>query len=379
MYYGRKLLAPGEFPFCPQFTHFTADNLEMDRSVPSAFLKAAKDGKFPSLRRIELNEYTMNDCEWPQVPEFSCHLHTATMSDSSQIQKLLSKLTELRISDDKEIDRLIPVRLETLLKLKLNTSKLQCLNNVLKQDLLPNLSELFVSHPFTLGGMQIERKFDPNHTVKLEKLRLRWCTISAEELEILSEKLISIRLTELDLTLSSGFIGNLSALFTHSFPRLNSLKLSFCNLNSEDIQSLARANVEGKLPQLEHLDISGEQTLEISNLFTHSTQWNQLKTLDTTDRNILNVETEFLTSLEKLCLRWYHWDKNTLPPVTRRWSGLKTIQIKSEKGITCVADGVERGMFPDLTTVGLEFSHFSVDKLLLFKLFKANIFVHRKY
>ena len=40
-----------------------------------------------------------------------------------------------------------------------------------------------------------------------------------------------------------GFTGSLSALFTHRFPGLNTLILSKCKLNSNDLQSLARANV----------------------------------------------------------------------------------------------------------------------------------------
>ena len=143
--------------------------------------------------------------------------------------------------------------------------------------------------------------------------------------------------------------GILSVLFTHSFPRLNSLILRFCVLNANDLQSLARANVEGKLPQLRHLDISKNNDVKISDLFTHSAQWNQLKALDTADRNIVNVESEFLTSLEELGISWQ--DENPLPDVTRCWSGLKTIQVDCGADIVVVADGVERGMFPDLTTV----------------------------
>ena len=121
----------------------------------------------------------MNDCEWPEVPEFSCELQTLTMSDHPQIQKLLLKLTELSVnSDSHDFDCLIHVRLENLSVLKLyfyQTAKLQILNDVLKQGYVPNLSEL------TLLGALIElgtffREFDPNDTAKLEKLTLRGLT-----------------------------------------------------------------------------------------------------------------------------------------------------------------------------------------------------------
>ena len=397
------LSTSGEFPFCPQFTHFTAYGFHIDDSVPAAFIKAVKEGKFPSLRRIELNSCPMNDCEWPEVPEFSCDLRDTTMSDSYQIQKLLLKLTELTVREDKEkplhLDRLIPVHLENLSVLKLilkSTAQLQSLNDVLKQGALPNLSKLVIdlcyadidrylvlrdSDKIHREICQLESfldEFEPHQTVKLEKLALQWFTMSAEKLKILGDKFASIRLTELDLNWGLGFTGNLSALFTHSFPTLNTLILHQCKLNSEDLQSLARANVEGKLPQLRHLDISYNMGDTISgDLFTHSAQWNQLKTLTTSDGNILNLDPELLTSSEELCLRWLPWrEENPLPPVTRCWSGLKTIELESEKGLPSIVDGVERGMLPDLTTVKLLRSYSPINKLSLFKLFKANIFVH---
>ena len=153
------LYASGEFPSCPQFTHFTAEYFHVDNSVPAAFMKAVKDGKFPNLKRIKLHGCTMNDYEWPEVPEFFCEIQTSTMSDTSQMQKLLLNLTELEVWEDEEkpldIDRLIPVRLEKLSVLEvisIKATKLQSLNDVLKQGFLPNLSKLFVGHPINSRG-----------------------------------------------------------------------------------------------------------------------------------------------------------------------------------------------------------------------------------
>ena len=119
------------------------------------------------------------------------------------------------------------------------------------------------------------------------------------------------------------------------------------------------------------MDISYNLGDSNNDLFAHSAQWNQLKT----EGNILNVESDFLTSLEELCLTCYHWEENTLPPVTRCWSGLKTIELYSDKGIYRIANGVERGMFPGLTTVLLKFNCLPINKRSLIWLFKANIVV----
>ena len=294
------------------------------------------------------------------------------MLDSSEVQKLLSKLTELTVCFPSDI--VIPVCLENLSVLKLtgirdhNCSQI---NNILANGKLPNLTKLHISRrPKNRERLdKLLDGFDPHKTLKLETLALQHFTISAEELEVLSEKLTAIRLTELDLFWSFGFTGNLSALFTHSFTTLNTLILSYCKLNANDTQSLARATVEGKLPRLRHLNISGNW-FERNDLFTHSAQWNQLTTLTTSDKNVLNVEPKCLTSLEKLNL--WAWGKPD-QSITREWSCLKVIEAGGKGPAGCIADGVERGMFPSLTTMKCA-ANDDVE-LFIFKLLQANICV----
>ena len=382
------LYASSEFPYCPQFTHFTANRFCIDDSVPSTFMKAVKDGKFPNLRRIELNGCTFNDCEWPEVPAFYCFLTPETMPDSSQIQKLFSNLTEVNFFGEHNTDCLVPFRLEKLSVLHLyrfNVRILNCLNDVLKQEFLPHLSQLSVD----LGGSRtlreiktFLRELDPNSISKLEKLEMRYL-ISADDLKILSEKLTSLQVTELDLHGSSGFTGNLSVLFTHSFPTLATLILGFCDLNSDNLQSLAKAEAEGKLPQLKHLDISQRFELyddeddveDITHLFTHSAQWNRLTTLETSNENVLNVEPGFLTSSEKLFVMCPEGYESQLQSVTRQWPRLKVIEVWDDEHARCIVDGVERGMFPSLTTVNIpELPGRSIPPLL-YRLSRTNISV----
>ena len=344
-----RLTASSEFPFCPHFTEFAAQSYHMDDSVPAAFMKAVKDGKFPNLKRIELDRCTLNDCEWPEVPEFCCDFPTETISDLLQMKKLLLNLTELTYKTE-NIDHLIKVLLEKLSVLKLydtNAYNLKCLNNVLKLAFLPNLSKLSVLET-TEEGIDID--------------------MSADSLEILSEKLTSLQITELTICRSYGFTGNMSVLFTHSLPTLNTLILTECYLNSDHVQSLAKAEAEGKFPQIKHLDISLNLNADIGDLFTHSAQWNRLTTLATSDANVLNVQPEFLISLEEL-----HMDGvlfKLTPQITRQWLCLKVIEVYPEDVVRCIVEGVERGMFPALTTVRGE-----VPIPLEFKLLRANVSV----
>ena len=115
------LFASGEFPFCPQFTHFIAKDFHIDNSVPSAFIKAVKDGKLPNLRRIELYNCIINDFEWPEVLELS--LRSNTGFDTSQLQKLVLNLTELTLDSFRDVDHRISTHLTKTLSLEIKKSK----------------------------------------------------------------------------------------------------------------------------------------------------------------------------------------------------------------------------------------------------------------
>ena len=285
------------------------------------------------------------------------------------------------LEESLHIDRIIHVCIKNLSILKLVLTRahnLQCLSNILKQGILPSLSELLVQVSIPNCRIKFDLfldEFDPNHTAKLEKLALKNLKMSGEELEILSNKLTSLQLTELDMSGSFGFTGSLSILFNNSFLTLNTLILRSCLLNPDDMIALSRANVEDKLPQLKHLDISQNRKDEMSFLFTNSAQWNLLKTLTINDCNVLNADIEFLTLLEELRFPWPLLVQQS-SPIARCWSGLKVIQC-DHNILPDIADGVERGMLPALTTVRV-ICPFDKETCLipsLFKLYKANIFV----
>ena len=148
---------------------------------------------------------------------------------------------------------------------------------------------------------------------------------------------------------------------------------------------MSQANVEGSLPQLKHLDISGRQELEINYLFTDSIQWNQLTTLGTTDLRVLNVEMESLSSLEELILMVSK--SSEVVKVTRSWHHLQILQLdlhrlygkvddKYRNIASQIIDGIERGLFPVLKTFRHSIHRF-IPSSDLFKLYKTNISVEQ--
>ena len=70
----------------------------------------------------------------------------------------------------------------------------------------------------------------------------------------------------------------LSILLCHSFPSLNSLILSHCGLNSQDLCSLEEARVERRLPKLTQLDLSENNDLidNCESLFSFHAEWDTL-------------------------------------------------------------------------------------------------------
>ena len=90
----------------------------------------------------------------------------------------------------------------------------------------------------------------------LQSLTMHRFIRSMEILYMFTRTPVLTRLHKLDISHSSGVTGVLSILLCHSFPVLETLILSDCWLNSDDLRSLAQANKEGRLPKLKHLDIS---------------------------------------------------------------------------------------------------------------------------
>ena len=112
-------------------------------------------------------------------------------------------------------------------------------------------------------------------------LTLNRFIFSIEHLSVLENTFIQ-NLRRLDVSSSHGMTGRWSLLLSQTFPLLQSLILSDCGLNAHDLVSLAKANVERKLPNLERLDLSKNCLLKdnIESLFALNCQWNDLKYFD---------------------------------------------------------------------------------------------------
>nr|XP_020649487.1 leucine-rich repeat-containing protein 31 isoform X2 [Pogona vitticeps] len=123
--------------------------------------------------------------------------------------------------------------------------------------LLPELEEIDLSWNDFIGGALEPLPLQFKHLQELKVLQLSNCRLTAKDLAFLGDALETISHLEiLDLSWNTGLGGSLS-LLTAKIPKgskLKTLKLTDCNLTSEDGESLAQ--VVNRVHNLEILDLS---------------------------------------------------------------------------------------------------------------------------
>ena len=127
--------------------------------------------------------------------------------------------------------------------------------DALNRSRLPNLTELLI---IVRQTEQVDVEIpNPEKLPRLESLTLSGLIKSKSQIKQLENNITKWKLKRLDLSHTSCLGGDSSALLSHSFPFLRSLILVDCALDPMDLKFLARAKFENRLPELKHLDISG--------------------------------------------------------------------------------------------------------------------------
>ena len=180
-----------------------------------------------------------------------------------------------------------------------------------------------------------------------------------------------------------GFEGNLSVLLRHSFPSLNSLVLSDCGLNSQDLCSLAQASVEGRLPQLRHLDISRNTDVHFHEMFQASCTWDKLLKLNITEIRHFDQLSEAMHSGCLNSLREISISGDQI--LSYKWESLQRICICPDfyllKKVDCAVD---EGRFPSLRTVCIQYETHVLESNFykepaIHSLLQKNISVHQAF
>ena len=148
-------------------------------------------------------------------------------------------------------------------------------SNALRESRLPKLNHLTILLRNLNESIKLKRLQGKRFKL-VRHLALHRFVLDLEDLE---HKVKRKTLLKLDISYSSGVTGSLSLLLENTFSALKSLILCSCGLNSTDFYSLAKANVEDRIPDLKHLDVSHNHT-ELRELFSIDCTWDQLLSLN---------------------------------------------------------------------------------------------------
>ena len=150
------------------------------------------------------------------------------------------------------------------------------LSNAIIDHKLPNLTCLKIRMVTTT--QQTRKPLCLDQLTNFQNLYLDNC-IPHDGFQIVLNNLL---LSEMSISSYDGLTGNLSSLIGVYFPKLSALTLSNCALTSQDLASIAQANVEGSFPVLKYFDIScNELTLpQFKLLFSENSTWSELLSLD---------------------------------------------------------------------------------------------------
>ena len=380
-----RLLSNSDISFSPSLTHLILNRLEIDKLLIRALSKAAQTGNLESLSQLrfvackglkkKLPELFQTS-RWPHLTELD--LYQSDL-DPSDIQVLcdvpLPCLTSLALSlDCVEILKgnwliLFSHRWTKLSRLSLHGVPFDScagLYEALTRENFPSLQSLHMSTNVNLGLNTEGLSIIPS----VSDLALNHFRLEAD-LSRFAQSSVIHSLTKLNLSHCSGITRNLGCLLSEEFPSVSSLLLSGCVLGPQDFSHLAQASVNGKLPELKHLDVSHNMS-DLDGLFEYPCKWGRLEYLNIENEpNATSGPTSNPSSLDILAkkvrsgclgslreLRFTAGDGNYYPRTTRnlRWSSLSTLHI-SHAGNECsavlepIAHAVEDGQFPLLSVV----------------------------
>ena len=273
-----------EMPICPFLSRLSFRSHAFDRDLFTVLRHAIQDGHLPKLRHV-----SFPDCSFPTKdilhPLFQSLNNTLThldFCDTELSESDIQFLTEVKtvsslVLSSKSIASEVAasdifqhrwIRLTSLtlgnVDARLNTAFVRTVNG----SKFPNLTELRISakykaHEETEPDQQFPGEsdvnlngLDPHKLPHLESLTLFRMINTPLEFGTLAQKMRTWKLTNLDISHSTGIRGFLSTCFVQRFPFLQNLILHNSQLNCEDVQSLAAAKVQDKIPKLQYLDIS---------------------------------------------------------------------------------------------------------------------------
>ena len=358
--------ASGDLQRCFNMTHLVFNYLWIKPCFVRALTKALRNGYLPLLEHLSFEGCIFGGELDPT------HLNVKHREPcKNELELLFLSLTNVRIFTSLVLSvnsiNLLPqctwVNLSSLWLHELDTLYYKLVITNLNEGYAPRLNELGLSLAENLSSENMEDAM----TIQIRSLThlsLHKVIHSMRHLYEITKSKCLTNLQKLDISHSSGIRGGLSILLCHSFPPLNTLILNNCELNSQDLRSLAKANMKGRIPELKHLDISQNILFQndLDRLFELNCKWEQLLSLNVEDTLVcfsdLNAEVKSggLSALRDLrvCV-----DVGVKDPTTAEWPSLTDLQVhlnqnpSQTKVFASVSELIHRNGFPSLKNVYL--------------------------
>ena len=315
----------------PNLTHLCLRSVNANENNQSLFdnmCEAASRGHFPLLchlslafsRETKLRLQPLFQLTWPRLMYLNLLNSDLTEIDfkalclaCNSLVKTLPNLTSLFLSIPKEMTG------ETL------SSNLFALPWV-------NLQTFYIDLLYALARSEIHDSLcDAIASGKLQHLKSLCLRDSQSKIQIPIPTLLE--LTELGFYACQSLRESMFSLFSQQVQLLETLTLQRCGLNSQDLITLTKVNLEDRLPNLRHLDLSLNVLSEFGTLFGDSCTWNQLLSLNIMNSfgsseadNVLDdlntvVGRGGLSSLQRLGIDYYK-NTDTIWPKLEKIHGL---------------------------------------------------------
>ena len=350
----------------PQLTKLSFAGCFIGESVVRGLVEASRTGNLPCVsslsflrcRGLKTKLPLVFGCQFPNLTHVNMY---ETDIDNVDVKTLTAtrQLKSLTLTMNDTIDLASAFKQEnvTLKDLFLVSANHTAPFNVEQLwSKIPNLSKM--------GFSKIRLDFDLPTVKKLTFLTclsLHGCIQDQEKLQMLVAQSSCRNLSFLDITDSQGISGNLSVLLTQSFNSLKSLILRSCELNSTDFSSLARANVEGRLPELKNLDISLNACID-QNFFSFGSSWNGLSSIDVTDQekntDKIDMLSEITGRMSSGCLQSlqelaFSNNLNFSARINTSCYQLKVLRVHqlTLAGLNTIIFAIQGRLFPKLHTV----------------------------
>ena len=318
---------------CDKLTHISINGLQITKSCLLALSDANKANKLPNLNNVDFSEcrflennniISLFQSAWPNLSELNINswfLRKVDIDILSKHEDLLPWLTSLQvylgpkprdgdqvpmfsgqhILKEGTVSKVLNKALTKLWLHDVRPCHFDDITGFVNSKTLPKLTHLGIStwriiEPIAylkvvLPILVVAEETIMQHVVlwigtfdfsDLQRLMIHGFIRSMRLLYMFIQTPALTQLEKLDISHSSGVTGVLSILLCHSFPKLSTLILSNCELNSHDLNCLAHANLKGRLPELMLLDVSQKENLETvyDTFFFRSHQWKKTEKID---------------------------------------------------------------------------------------------------